>query len=74
MSTGRPAVDAGLVLHPGTLRTGWCRVCKAWTHITAELLLLTPAGVTPGGVWAWCEICDDPDNPLPARRIDRAGP
>jgi hypothetical protein len=64
----------GLALHPGSLQTGWCGVCKAWTHITADLLLLTPTGLTTVGTWAWCEICDDPDSPLPARRIDRAAP
>ncbi|MCX4550594.1 MULTISPECIES: hypothetical protein [unclassified Streptomyces] len=63
--------DGGLILHPGTLRSGWCAVCKAWTHITADLLLLSPGGLTTVGTWAWCEICDDPDSPLPPRRIDR---
>ncbi|MFD4315000.1 hypothetical protein [Streptomyces sp. NPDC058548] len=62
---------AGLVLHPGSLRSGWCQVCKAWTHITADLVLIAPDGVTTAGTWAWCEICDDPDHPLPARRITR---
>lgn len=72
----RPALHqpAGLALHPGTLHTGWCTTCKAWTHITTDLLLLAPGGVSVLGRWAWCEICDDPDSPLPARRIDRAGP
>lgn len=77
--SGRPARRTAAhqpapVLHPGTLRPGWCPACKAWTHITADLLLLTPTGVTSVGALAWCEICDDFENPLPARRIDRAGP
>lgn len=66
-----PLHPAGLALHPGTLRTGWCTACKAWTHLTADLLLLAPDGVTPAGTWAWCEVCDDSDSPLPARRIGR---
>ncbi|WP_381792972.1 hypothetical protein [Streptomyces niveus] len=65
------APPGGLVLHPGTLRSGWCTVCKAWTHITADLLLLSPTGLSTVGSFAWCEICDDPDSPLPLRRIDR---
>ncbi|MFJ6014472.1 hypothetical protein [Streptomyces sp. NPDC092952] len=65
------AASPGLVLHPGALQSGWCTVCKAWTHITADLLLLSPDGLTVVGTWAWCEICDDPDSPLPPRRIDR---
>ncbi|MET9321989.1 hypothetical protein ABZX75_17610 [Streptomyces sp. NPDC003038] len=69
----RPAPD-DVALHPGTVRTGWCRTCKAWTHLTADLLLLSPDGLTLVGTWAWCEVCDDPENPLPVRRIDRAGP
>ncbi|WP_433856663.1 hypothetical protein [Streptomyces kronopolitis] len=63
-----------LSLHAGRLRTAWCDVCKAWTHLTADLLLLAPEGVSTIGVWSWCEVCDDPDDPLPARRTDRAGP
>lgn len=65
------AAPLAAILHPGTLTAAWCPVCKAWTHITAELLLLTPDGVTPCGTWASCEICDDPDSPLPPRRIGR---
>lgn len=74
--TRRPAPAArplwtGLALHHGTLRSGWCPACKAYTRITTDLLLLSPEGVAPVGTWTWCEICDDPDHPLPARRIDR---
>ncbi|MCX5326287.1 hypothetical protein [Streptomyces sp. NBC_00120] len=60
-----------LSLHAGRVRSGWCSACKAWTHLTADLLLLAPEGVSTIGTWEWCEICDDPDEPLPARRIDR---
>ncbi|QKW06940.1 hypothetical protein HUT18_11580 [Streptomyces sp. NA04227] len=52
--------------------TGWCADCKAWTQITTPLLLLSPGGVATVGIWTWCEICDDPDSPLPVRRINRA--
>ena len=68
----RPHAD--LSLHAGALRAGWCTTCKAFTHISTDLLLLTPGGVSTVGTWSWCEICDDPDDPLPARRINRAGP
>ncbi|GGZ23363.1 hypothetical protein GCM10010387_15630 [Streptomyces inusitatus] len=60
-----------VVLHPGAVRTDWCPSCKAQTRCTAGLLLLTPDGVTAAGTWTWCEICNDPDSPLPARRIPR---
>ncbi|MFZ3595047.1 hypothetical protein [Streptomyces sp. BH104] len=63
-----------LSLNAGQVRSGWCTTCKAWTHLTADLLLLAPEGVSTIGTWEWCEICDDPDDPLPARRIDHAGP
>lgn len=65
------AAPGDLVLYPGSLRSGWCTVCKAWTRITADLLLLSPAGLSTVGTLTWCEICDDPDSPLPPRRIDR---
>ena len=67
-----PAVTGGLSLHPGVLRPGWCTACKAWTCVSTDLLLLSPAGVATAGTWSWCEICEDPDSPLPARRTDRA--
>lgn len=67
-----PRQMEGVALHPGTLHTDWCPTCKAWTHITSDLLLLTADGVTTVGTWAGCEICEDPDVPLPTRRIDRA--
>lgn len=63
-----------LALHTGSVRTGWCAACKAWTHLSADLLLLTPDGVSTIGAGEWCEVHDDPDSPLPARRINRAGP
>ncbi|MEV6565874.1 hypothetical protein [Streptomyces kronopolitis] len=72
IAVGQP--PAGLSLHAGTLRSGWCTKCKAWTYISTDLVLLTSSGVSTLGTWEWCEICDDPDDPLPARRIDRAGP
>lgn len=65
-------VRVGLALHCGTVRTGWCTTCKAWTQLTADLLLLAPDGVSHLGTWTWCEICDDADAPLPPRRIPRA--
>lgn len=72
--SGRP-VERGLIsgfaLHPGTPRVGWCTACKAWTRLTADLSLLTPDGISMLGSRTWCEICDDTDNPLPPRRIDR---
>ncbi|MGW6456540.1 hypothetical protein ACWF94_11555 [Streptomyces sp. NPDC055078] len=61
----------GPVLHPGTTREAWCVSCRAWTGITCEMHLLTPEGVSTSGALAWCEVCEDPTNPLPARRIDR---
>ncbi|MGW6391210.1 hypothetical protein ACWFR1_12075 [Streptomyces sp. NPDC055103] len=67
----RHSAPTGVALHPGSLRTGWCANCRAWTRISADLLLLTLGGVTTAGTWAWCEVHDDPDSPLPARRIDR---
>lgn len=71
--TAAPArpVWTALVLHAGTVETGWCAACKAWTQLTADLLLLTPEGVSTVGTRTWCEVCDDPDSPLPPRRIDR---
>jgi hypothetical protein len=71
--TLRSPAAAGLLLQPVSLATGWCTVCKAETVLTADLLLISLAGVTPVGPWIWCEICDD-DNPLPARRITRGRP
>ncbi|MFC7791403.1 hypothetical protein [Streptomyces cinereoruber] len=67
---GRPAL-ARPAIHPSTPATGWCTDCKAWTRQTVDLLLLTADGVSPVGTWTWCEIHDDPDSPLPPRRIDR---
>ncbi|WP_439082074.1 hypothetical protein [Streptomyces sp. WL006] len=66
----RPAWTA-FVVHTGTPEAGWCPVCKAWTLLTAGLLLLTPDGVSALGDRTWCEVCDDPDAPLPPRRTDR---
>lgn len=59
-------------LHAETTATGWCLTCKAWTLLTADLLLLTPGGVSTLGTRTWCEVCDDPDDPLPPRRTERA--
>ncbi|WP_405893717.1 hypothetical protein OG272_15735 [Streptomyces sp. NBC_00104] len=54
---------------PTAVREDWCHVCKAYTRLTVDLLLLTPCGVTTVGTWAWCEICDDPtDQPQEAAR------
>ncbi|MGA5497712.1 hypothetical protein ACPCSP_25445 [Streptomyces cinereoruber] len=75
MNTPRPArpqAPPGVALQPGTAVTDWCALCKAWTRQTVALLLLTVDGVAPAGSWSWCEIHDDPDSPLPPRRIDRA--
>lgn len=47
------------VVHPSAVRTDWCPVCRAWSLLTADLLLLTPGGVADAGTWAWCEIYDD---------------
>ncbi|KPI33277.1 hypothetical protein OV450_1365 [Actinobacteria bacterium OV450] len=69
---GKPVTE-DVALHPGTAREAWCADCRAWTSITADLLLLTSHGVTTAGVLAWCEVCEDPANPLPARRIDPRG-
>ncbi|MFF4292099.1 hypothetical protein ACFY0N_00410 [Streptomyces vinaceus] len=66
----KPAPER-VALHPGTTRETWCKDCRAWTRITAELLLITDEGVGPAGVLTWCEVCEDPRTPLPARRIDR---
>ncbi|NGO66797.1 hypothetical protein [Streptomyces boncukensis] len=60
-------------LHAGHLQSGWCPACKAYTYVSCALLLLTEQGVATIGELGWCEICDDPDDPLPPRRIDRAG-
>ncbi|MFI0934588.1 hypothetical protein ACH4RG_23060 [Streptomyces sp. NPDC021019] len=60
-----------LVLQHGPVRPGWCPECKAETRITTDLLLLAPEGVSHVGTWTWCEVCDDPDHPLPMRRIPR---
>ncbi|MFD3848173.1 hypothetical protein ACFWVB_20070 [Streptomyces microflavus] len=64
-----PAV-VEVVLHPGPLRTDWCHACKADTRITADLVLLTPGGLSTVGALSWCEVCEDPDCPLPQRRIN----
>ncbi|MFE7330789.1 hypothetical protein ACFU8W_38785 [Streptomyces sp. NPDC057565] len=69
-ATQQPAPD-GPVLYPGTTREAWCPDCRAWTGITAELLLLTSEGVATAGDLTWCEVCQDPTSPLPVRRIDR---
>ncbi|MFE0545184.1 hypothetical protein [Streptomyces sp. NPDC058891] len=45
---------------PADVREDWCTVCKAYTRLVGSLALLTPAGVSTVGSWAWCEICDDP--------------
>lgn len=70
-ATVRKPAPYGLALHPGTPRTGWCTTCRAWTHISVDLLLFAPDGLSTVGTWAWCEVCEDPDSPLPVRRIDR---
>ncbi|WP_413808129.1 hypothetical protein [Streptomyces sp. OE57] len=46
---------------PGTPRPDWCHVCKAYTRVTGDVLLLTPAGVSVIGAYAGCEICDEPE-------------
>ncbi|MFF4391451.1 hypothetical protein ACFY0G_32380 [Streptomyces sp. NPDC001552] len=73
---GRPSAEIAparpdVALHPGTTREAWCGDCRAWTSIAADLLLLTPQGVATAGTLTWCEVCEDPTSPLPARRIDR---
>ncbi|MGW7708267.1 hypothetical protein [Streptomyces sp. NPDC054771] len=61
-------MTAGLVIQAGVLRPGWCPVCKARTLLCADVLLLTPEGVSTLGAWSWCEVHEDPAAPLPARR------
>ena len=36
----------------------WCALCKAYTLLTGEVVLVRPDGVVPVGYWAWCETCD----------------
>lgn len=55
-------------IQPGALRSGWCTDCKAATRWSADLLLVTPDGVTTVGTFSWCEVHEDPASPLPARR------
>lgn len=76
--TGRPVRQGvlpaygGPVLHPGTSRDAWCPSCRAWTSVAADLLLLSVEGVSSAGTLTWCDVCEDPRDPLPARRIDHA--
>lgn len=61
----RPPVYAPTAGLPalGTVRPdGWCPTCKANTRHTAEVLVLTPGGVTVAGTAVWCEVHDDPDD------------
>lgn len=71
----RPAgvqpANSSPVLHPGPSRETWCLSCRAWTGIAADLLLLSAEGVWSAGTLTWCEVCEDPRNPMPVRRIDR---
>ncbi|GAA2948284.1 hypothetical protein ACFPN0_15210 [Kitasatospora cinereorecta] len=64
-------VPTALVLHPGSLREEWCPDCRAFTQITADLLLMSPDGVSTAGAVSFCEVCEDPDSPLPPPRIPR---
>ncbi|MGX1514024.1 hypothetical protein [Streptomyces collinus] len=41
----------------------WCAVCKAYTLLTGETVLLTRHGVVSVGWWAWCETCDMEEAP-----------
>lgn len=57
-----PAPGASVTVTPGTdVREDWCPACKAYTRLTGTVLLLAPGGVATAGAWAWCEICDDPE-------------
>lgn len=52
----------GVTVAPSEVREDWCPVCKAYTRITGSLALLTAAGVSTVGTWAWCSVCEDPDD------------
>ncbi|MFC8465991.1 hypothetical protein [Streptomyces sp. NPDC057250] len=62
------APDPRLTLTSSTPVEEWCADCKAFTRVTARLLVLTADGVGDLGPWTWCEVCDDPDQTLPDRR------
>lgn len=71
--TGRqgaaPPPDMVLTVTLGTSATEWCPVCKAWTRVSGDLLLLDPRGVSVVGRYGLCEICDDPDTPKENSRV-----
>ncbi|MGW2951517.1 hypothetical protein [Streptomyces eurythermus] len=46
----------------GPAREDWCITCKAYTRVTGDILMLSPAGVSVVGAWTTCEICDDLDD------------
>lgn len=58
--TGTPYTALTLTVTAGTPTEEWCAVCKAYTRVTGDLLLLTPDGVSKVGTWTWCETCEDP--------------
>jgi len=60
--TEKPGPGPGAVstLHVGNPRADWCAICRAYTRLIGDMLLLTPDGVSTLGTWAGCEICDDP--------------
>lgn len=61
----------GPVLHPGPSREAWCPSCRAWTSIAVDLLLLSTEGVRSAGALTWCDVCEDPRDPMPELRINR---
>ncbi|WP_327345970.1 hypothetical protein [Streptomyces europaeiscabiei] len=51
----------------GPAREVWCRICKAFTRATGDILMLTAGGVSVVGTWNACEICDGHDGQENAR-------
>lgn len=67
-ATPPPPPDVVVTLMSGNATARWCTTCKAWTVLAGDLLLLSPGGVSTVGEFAWCEICDDPDQQQEATR------
>lgn len=56
--TAPPVTEA---VHTSSLRATWCPVCKAWTGISGEVLLLDADGVTVLTTWSGCPLCVEED-------------
>ncbi|MEU8836578.1 hypothetical protein [Streptomyces sp900116325] len=67
--TSQPTPAVAVATDPA--QSTWCSHCKADTRFTIGVFVLSSTGVTRVNGLSFCDVCDDPDSPLPVRRIDR---